>query len=106
MYQREQVHGKDKLHYILLLLYVISFKTGSDLKDMNSPEGNFLKFLFYFVYKVRLQTNLNFKYSIIFLLNDCSYLCQVNAPIQGEAILTALQAGLLMKNRVNSSYME
>lgn len=88
--------------YYFYCVYVISFETGSDLKDVNSPEGNFLRFLFYFVFKVRLQTNLNFKYSIIFLLNDCSYLCQVNAPIQGEAILIALQAGLLMKKRVNS----
>lgn len=78
---------------LLALKVEVIGRTGVHLK------GNFLGFLFYFIFKVRLQRNLNFKCSITFLLNDCSYLCQVNAPIQGEAILIPPQAGPLMKRR-------
>lgn len=69
--------------YYFYRVYIINFETGSNLRDINSPQGNFLRFLFYFIFKVRLQANLNFKYSITFLLNVCSYLCQVNAPYSG-----------------------
>lgn len=79
---------------------LLALKVGVIWRTWVHPKGNFLGFLFYFVFKVRLQRNLNFKCSITFLLNDCSYLCQVNAPIQGEAILIPLQAGPLMKRRL------
>lgn len=68
VYRGEQARGKDKFYQV----YDISFETGSELKDISSLGRNFLGYLFSFIFKVRLQANLSFNYSIAFLLNDCS----------------------------------
>lgn len=69
VYQEEQAQEKISFTaYYFYRGYVINFETGSDGKDMNSPSGNFLASLFGFIFKVRLQANLNFRQSITFLL--------------------------------------
>lgn len=88
------------LHTTFIVCMLLALKVEVIWRTWVHLKGNFLGFLFCFVFQVRLQRNLNFKCSITFLLNDCSYLCQVTAPIQGEAILIPLQAGPLMKRRL------